>query len=138
MPLGQTTGVRSLQQLRQAQAFVNAKAQNVFISEVAGTVNGDILFSTVSAIDQTAAKAQNATWRQEHTDSYCLARDFRYGHRSRKWLFARGLHSRFDHAYQQWAVFVTTNLTTNPSIKQMTGQDVNKLAEQPYDKTLKA
>lgn len=123
--------------MQQAQAFTNAKSQNVFVSEVAGSINGDVLFSVTGKIDLTAAKAQNATWRAEHTDSYCLARDFRYGHRSRKWLFARGLRSRFDAAFQQWAVFVTTNLTTNPSIRTLTSQDVNKLAEQAFSTTLK-
>lgn len=138
MPIGQTTGVRSLQDLKYLQAFIAATVQNRFIAEAAGSLTGDNLFKVASDLDKVAAENQNATWRQEHTDAYCLARDFRYGRRSRKWLMAKALATDFDHAYNLWMSFVTENWVTNQAtIAPLLKQEANYLADLPFDKVLK-
>lgn len=125
-----------MQELKYLQAFIAATVQNRFVAEVAGSVNGAGLFTVAEEIDKVAASKQDATWRQEHTDAYCLARDFRYGRRSRKWLFAKALSSDFDSAYHLWLSFVTENLVVQPQIKNMPSSSINSLAEQPFNKTL--
>lgn len=136
MPFGQVTGVRSLQDLRYLQAFIAATTQNLFSAELAGTINGKVLFDVAAEIDKVAAKKQDASWRQEHTDAYCVARDFRYAHRSRKWLFAKALSSDFDRAYALWQSFVQENFVTQPQIAKMPGEDVNALADKPFNQVL--
>lgn len=138
MPIAQTTGVRGLQSFKLTQAFVEAKAQNSFIAEVEGSLNGENLFKVAKQIDQVAAKQQNARWRQEHTDAYCLARDFRYGRRSRKWLFAKAIRTRFDSAYTSWSGFVQENILVQPDVAQLTKQDINKLVNESFSEVLPA
>lgn len=137
MAIGQLTGVRGLQTWRFTQAVISAKSQNVFASEVAGTLDGKSLTSVASAIDAVAAKEQNAAWRQEHTDAYCLARDFKYAHRSRKWLSAKALRTTCDHAYEEYSSFLRENVILQPELAKLPGQDVAVLAEKPFSDILK-
>jgi hypothetical protein len=137
MAIGQLTGVRGLQTWRFTQAIISAKSQNVFASEVAGTLDGKPLVKVASAIDAVAAKKQNASWRQEHTDAYCLARDFKYAHRSRKWLAAKALRTTCDHAYEEYASFLRENVILQPELDKLPGKDVAVLAATPFSDILK-
>lgn len=137
MALAQTTGTRSLQEYEFLKALMASKNQAQFMAEAVGSLTGEALFKLVADLDAVAAKKQNATWRMEHTDSYCTARDFRYGQRSRRWLQARGLRSKFDQAYALWRVFVQENLLTNPNVKALLAKDANSLAAMPFSSVLK-
>jgi hypothetical protein len=136
MPFPQTTGARGLHQATELQEFIAAKTQSRFSAERAGTVRGNELFELAAQVDKVAADKQNATWRQEHTAAYTLARDFRYGHRSRRWLFSRSLSSGFDHAYEQWASFVRENLVTHPGIVRMLRENQEQLSRKTINDTL--
>lgn len=136
MAYGQTSGVRSLQIWRFTQAFIAAKTQNIFAAEVAGSLDGKSLLQVAAEIDKVAAKKQNASWRQEHTDAYALARDFRYGHRSRKWLFAKALRTRFDQSYDGWRSFQRENVILHPEVDKLPKQDIVALANAKFSETL--
>jgi hypothetical protein len=136
MPWGSVTGVRALQRWKRTLAFIGAKVQNAFAAELAGSLSGASLTQNTKDLDGKAAAEQNSRWRQEHTDAYCLARDHRYGRRSRRWLFARSLGSDMDHAYWVWVVFNRENGIVVPEIAQMPSQDPNALAEKPYNEIL--
>lgn len=136
MAYAQTSGVRGLQVWRFTQDFISAKAQNVFSAEVAGSVTGKELLSVVAEIDKVAATKQNSSWRQEHTEAFALARDFRYGHRSRKWLFAKALRTRCDQAYEGWMSFLRENVILHPSISKLPKRDIVALSNAKFSETL--
>ena len=137
MALAQLTGVRGLQTWKFTLAVIGSKAQNVFSAEFVGSLRGTQLQKVSKALDAVAAAKQNARWRLEHTDAFCLARDFRYGRRSRRWLAAKALRSKFDQAYAEYAVFLNENVLLNPDLAKLPSQDINVLSQKPFSDIMK-
>jgi hypothetical protein len=133
----QTTGTRALQRWKLCMAFIKAKAQNMFEAELAGSFKAASLDEVTSGIDQVTADEQNARWKMEHAEAYCLARDHRYGRRSRRWLYARALATKLDSAYVEWGAFVRENDLSNPDISQLPAEDFNTLSQKTYQEVMK-
>lgn len=128
MPWGQITGVRALQWMEEIRGFIKNKPTRLFAAEHMGTLDGHSFSSVVRGLDLRAASKQNAQWRNEHTDAYCLLRDYRYGRRSRKWLMGRHLNNRINGGNDVWATFVRLNAVLSPNLIRIYKHSVNELA----------
>lgn len=133
---GQLTGVRALQRWKYKMALIQAQTQSVFEAETAGSFKGHDLIKVAVSLDETAAKEQNARWKMEHADAYCLLRDHHYGRASRRWLLARALRTSMDQAYAEWCSFVRENQVIVPTISDLPAEDIKTLGNTPYQKIL--
>ena len=118
-------------------AFIEAKVQNLFAAEQAGSFKGQSLDKVTHDMDPYAAKNLDARWRMEHADAYCLARDHRYGRRSRRWLQARAIHTQLSEDYAEWTAFVRENDVVAPDIDKLPTLDSNTLATKPFEEIMK-
>ena len=137
MPYGELTGIQGLRERAETLSRNSAASQQSFAAEIAGTVDAEPLFQLVSRMDKRAAGKPNASNRQEHTNAFCLARDHRYAHRSRRWLLARALAGDMERAYQQWAAFLRTNYTTRPELIELLDQDVRQIVHKSAEEVLR-
>jgi hypothetical protein len=113
MNLGQTTGARAIILLKTVFNYVAGRTAKLWCREKLDSYTGDDINPILADMDAAAAMLQTSQIIHEHNDLFCLNRDILYGGRSRRWLYARGLNSKTDQAYNAWIVYVRENLGTN-------------------------
>jgi hypothetical protein len=133
MPWGPVTGVRALQWKEQILKHLNSRPGRVFTAEKMDKIGGESFKKTITDLDRVAANDQGSRWRNEHTDADCFLRDYRYGRRSRKWLFARAEDTRLEGTSELYGNYLTINYAIDPKANWIYKQSPDNMARFPFN-----
>lgn len=134
---GQTIGVRVFTELAAVRAHSGAKVFRSWADERFTKEGAEKLQADIKQHDLLTAKADAdhlplgvvAAHYQELADVFAFRRDHQYGHRSRKWLYARATESKITQLFQAWTSVVQQNLTTN--LAKTTKTPIVELLKEP-------
>ena len=113
--LAKTTIVRALKTLRDLRAYLGSKLARVQISEQTANGTGDDVLADYRAYDQKVANKtlQTTAGRAEQVAEFCLARDYRNGRRTRRFIYARAYQARLRTAINEVVEFAGHNSDLN-------------------------
>jgi hypothetical protein len=134
MNLGQTTGARARILVENVFSYVSGEINKLWTREKLSSYTGADIAPVLNDMDAAAAALQTSQIIHEYNDMFCLQRDVLYGGRSRRWLYARGLSSKTDQAYNAWVVYVRENLGTN--IDAISNAGIAELETMDFKKTM--
>jgi hypothetical protein len=103
------TVARALQALNEIHQYVDSKTYKQLFQEVVGDFNGSSIIPLVTSLDAAAAKTRSTDIELEHVDMFCLARDFQYGQRSRRYIYQQAQQEKLRYAYELFALFAREN-----------------------------
>lgn len=134
MNLGQTTATRAIIQIKTVFNYVAGEISKPWTREKLSSYTGADIAPVLANMETAAAALQTSQIIHEYNDMFCLQRDVLYGGRSRRWLYARGLSSKTDHAYNAWIVYTRENMGTN--IPAIEAAGIAELETMDFKKTM--
>lgn len=138
MKLGENTAVRLLVRLQNIREQISAAATRIWTGEYFGNVQATELDALQELQDRKSAIARDLRYTHENASTFALRRDYRYGQRSRKWLYAKAMQTKLDRNYDQWTVFIRLNLVQGDFYAKATDVNPQQLAEQSFDQLNKS
>lgn len=100
---------RAIQALDKLHGYVDGNIVKQLYQELIGSADGANLDAILTQLDIQAAQTRGTDCELEHTEMFCIQRDYQYATMSRRALYQNAYQEKLRQAYELFMAFAREN-----------------------------